>query len=313
MSDDTVACPHCAEPMPKGVPECPACGTLFAAAPAAASTPAPVGRTASADIAERLQALEQWRSTAAALGVELPAVPRWVEARVRRSPDREWIGFLDDVERGARSRSLEALQAWEKRTLARLQRLEAYSIDGRLEREQIEDGAAAARSGEAARALGVVQQVDRVLALKERHLDAARQELERLTELVRDIRALGLVIAYDPKELAEDLEGELRGGRLAPLKQQLRALRLDVVRSLKSSFPKYVASLGEQLAKQRTEGRDVGAQIAELTRSAKAYSEGRPDEAVRRLKVLAEGPTAPPRSGDPRSAGGGPTGPSRTA
>ena len=58
----------------------------------------------------------------------------------------------------------------------------------------MEDALAAARAGEIGRSLAVVQQVDRVVSLKERHLDLARQDLERLTELVRDIRTLGISV-----------------------------------------------------------------------------------------------------------------------
>ena len=105
----------------------------------------------------------------------------------------------------------------------------------------------------------------------------------------------------------------MRGGRLAPLKQQLRALRLDVVRSLKSTFPSYVARYGATLAKERSEGVDVSARIAELARSSKAYAEGRPEEAVRRLRLLAEhGTASDPTGGGARRDSSGPTGPSRT-
>ncbi|MCI4357437.1 MAG: hypothetical protein L3J99_00095 [Thermoplasmata archaeon] len=315
MSDDTAPCPHCAEPMPKGLSECPACGQALSdvAAPTAAKGAGGAENGTSTEVAERLHLLERWRAAAETFGVELPMVPRWVEARARQS-NGEWIGFLDEVEQGARAKTLEALSGWEKRTLGRLQRLESYSIDGRLEREQVEDAVGAARAGEIARGLGVVQQVDRVITLKERHLEAARQELEHLTELVRDIRALRISVPYEPKELAEELEGVLREGRLAPLKQQLRALRLDIVRSLRASLPSYVARYGEFLAAERDHGRDVGASIAELARSAKAYSDGRPEEAVRRLKLLAEDRALPERATSAARPGSvGPTGPSRTA
>jgi hypothetical protein len=302
--------------MPKGLSECPACGEAIGAATAPADrTPTDASENGSStEVAERLHLLERWRAAAETFGVELPTVPRWVETRARKAANGEWIGFLDEVEQGARAKTLEALAGWEKRTLGRLQRLESYSIDGRLEREQVEDAVGAARAGEIARGLGVVQQVDRVIALKERHLEVARQELERLTELVRDIRALKISVPYEPKELAEELESELRGGRLAPLKQQLRALRLDVVRSMKASFPSYVARYGEFLAAERTGGSDVSAPIAELARSAKAYTDGRPEEAVRRLKLLAESHALPDRPTSPaRTAPSGPTGSSRTA
>ncbi|HEV2166091.1 MAG TPA: hypothetical protein VGS23_03805 [Thermoplasmata archaeon] len=316
MSEDTIPCPQCQEPMPKGFPECPACGaSVRAPAQGGEGRARAHGETgAPGEAAERLLLLEKGRTAAELLGVTLPAIPRWVEARIRKSPDREWLELLDEVEKESRAKTLAALTEWEKRTLGRLQHLEAYSIDGRLEREQVEDALSAARAGETGRALSVVQQVDRVIALKERHVDVARQELGRLTDLVRDLRTLGISVSYDPKELSEELEQELRRGRLAPLKQQLRALRLDVVRSLRSTFPSYVARVGGALEKERSNGADAAPRIAELARSAKAYAEGRPDEAVRRLRLLAERGAVPgPTGGNARRGTSGPTGPSRTA
>jgi hypothetical protein len=297
--------------MPRGLAECPACGAAIPpAAPAAPPRSTKPDPAAAAEAAERLTQLERWRTAAETLDVVLPVVPRWVETRIRKEPDAGWIAFLEEVERTARTQMLEALKAWEKRTLGRLQRLESYSIDDRLEREQVEDAVSAARGGEIARSLAVVQQVDRVLSLKERHLDVAREELERLIDLVRDLRALGIDVPYDPKELSDELEGELRAGRLAPLKGQLRALRLEIVRLLKGAFPVYVARYGEHLARERAGGREVTPQIAELVRCSKAYSEGRPDEAVQRLRRLRELPVPPTR--EVEGAARDPVGPYRT-
>ncbi len=297
--------------MPRGLAECPACGAkLRPAAPAAPAKSAKPDPAAAAEAAERLTQLERWRTAAETLNVALPVVPRWVEIRIRREPDAGWIAFLEEVEKTAQAQSLDALRAWEKRTLGRLGRLESYSIDDRLEREQVEDAVSAARGGEVARSLAVVQQVDRVLSLKERHLDVAREELERLIELVRDLKALGIEVPYDPKELSEELEGELRAGRLAPLKGQLRALRLEIVRFLKGAFPGYVARYGEHLVKERDNGHEVTPQIAELVRCSRSYSEGRPDEAVQRLRRLKELPI--PAVGAVDGAARDPVGPYRT-
>ena len=318
MTALTVNCERCGEPMPKGLGECPACGARVVRAPAVVAPPSapPVEEGQEAgEVMNRLRWLDQLSVTAEPLGVEIPAVPKWVAAQIQNHPEGAWLDLLAEVESTARSKTLEALKAWESRTLDRLKHLGSYSIDGRLEREQIDDAMSAGRAGEFARALGVVHQVDRVLALKERHLEAARQDLERLIDLLRELRELGMPVPYDPTELSEDLEEELHEGRLARLKQQLRALRIELVRSLRTSFPTAVSSYGEALVRQRGEGRDVGAAIAELARTARAYSEGRPDEAIRRLRRLSEeqGPARPGAAGGAGPGAGGPTGPSRRA
>ncbi len=314
MVEGTVPCPFCGEPTPPNLGECPACGREFApsgeavAQEAPAGVGAPVARSAE-DIEERLGRLERWREAGEQLGTDVVHPPEWVAARARKRPEEGWGPFLEEVESAALAQVVQRFEEWQREVLARLQRLEAYSIDGRLEREQVEDAVSAARAGEAGRALAVLQQVDRVVALKERHLALARQELERLSELLDDLSALGLPAPFEPKEVARDLEEELRSGRLAPLKQHLRGLRLDAIRSLKSSFPEYVSRVGHSLERGRARGVDVDWEIAELARCAKAYADGRPDEAVRRLRHLAE--TAPPPDG-PAAGASAPTGASRT-
>ena len=157
---------------------------------------------------------------------------------------------------------------------------------------------------ELSQALTTYQQVDRVVALKERHLDQAREELERLVSMFRDMQALGLEPPVEPGEIADDLERELRSGRLAPLKQQLRALRLQALNRLKHAVPEYVSRYGEYLVRERAEGVAVEVEAAELARGAKAFADGHAEEALRRLRILAQ-----VHSIRPGGANGGPTGP----
>jgi hypothetical protein len=121
------------------------------------------------------------------------------------------------------------------------------------------------------------------------------------------MQALRLEPPVDPAEIADDLERELRSGRLAPLKQQLRALRLQAMSRLKASLPDYVSRYGEYLVRERSEGVAVEVESAELARGAKAFVDGHPEEALRRLRILAQihsvGPAAEANAGlDPRGA-----------
>jgi hypothetical protein len=261
------------------------------------------------DIARRLALLRQWSEAAQPLGVTLPQLPAWAEETMRAGIDPEgWAEILHGVERLAQQRLLAALEIWERETRNRLTRLEAYAIDGRLEREQIEDVLHAARSGEVTPALASFRQVDRVLSLKERHLDQAREELERLVSLLRDMQALGLPAPQDPSEVAEDLERELRSGRLASLKQRLRTLRAEALARLESGLRQYVRQYGEYLLQEQAEGANIELEAAELARGAREFAKGRPEDSLRRLRVLSQvhgtGLNRPNRSR--------PTGPDRT-
>ncbi|HEV2429098.1 MAG TPA: hypothetical protein VGV64_04530 [Thermoplasmata archaeon] len=295
--------------MPRGLPECPACGRPVDGAPRSPGRTrdpsSPAARAASAEVARQIARLAQWREAGEPLGVVVPAIPPWVESRARKEAEGPWLDLLHDVERTGQEKVVAALIAWEERTRGRLDRLEAYAIDSRLEREQIEEAVAAGRSGEVGRALASSQQVDRVISLKERHLDQARSDLEQAVNLLRDMRSLGIPTPHDPAEVSEDLELELRRGRLAPLKQQLRSLRLEITRTLKLSFPAYVSRYGDLLTRERSQGASVDREISELAFGARAYAKGRTDEAVRRLRVLSEahGPAPPAPAAGRRPSG----------
>jgi hypothetical protein len=284
MAARSERCRQCGAALPAGAERCPACGLEVARAETAATMPSD-GR--SFELLRRVARLKQWSENVQGLGVTVPTLPAWAEETIRHGPGSEaWVEVVRGVERLAQKRLLAALEAWEKATRNRLTRLEAYSVDSRLEHDQIDDVLHAAHQGELAGALKTYQQVDRVVALKERHLDQAREELERLVSLLRDMEALELDPPVNPADAADELERELRGGHLAPLKQQLRAIRLQAVNRLKTDVPAFISEYGSFLVRERGDGIGVELESGELARAAHSFVRGHPEEALRRLRVL---------------------------
>ena len=326
MADEGHICPHCGAPVPPEALVCPSCRVRLPVtqdpsdSDATNGTPTPSAGTGkprarapgrrtvavvtnpfSTELSRRLNRLAQWAEGCQSLGVDLPHLPAWAEEAARTAPNPEpWAEVVRGIERIAQRRIAAALEEWERRAKARLTRLEAYSVDSRLEREQIEDVLHAARSGDIPQALSTFQQVDRVVALKERHLDQAREELERVIALLKDMQAVGVEVPQDPEEIADDLESELRSGKLASLKQQIRALRLQAVNRLKAGLPKYIAEYGDYLVSERTHGIATELEAIELARGAREFFHGRPEEGLRRLRMLQQQHGYPPgRSGRP--------------
>jgi len=314
MAERLLTCSSCGSPLEPTAQLCPVCHAAVAATKApraertgtngAPSAPArPLLRTAenpfATELNRRLARLAQWSESAEPLGVELPRLPPWAEEAAARSRSPEpWAEVVRGVERLAQRRIAEAFGRWEEQTNARIGRLEAYSVDSRLERSQVEDAVHAAKLGDVAQALATFQQVDRVVALKERHLDQARGDLERLVAFLRDLEELGLMDAGESAEVAAELERELRTGRLAPLKQRLRLLRSRAVAQVSEAFPEYVAQFGDQLAADRRTGAEGDAEAKELAVAARSLVAGRPEEGVHRLRALKEalGLTVPRRA-----------------
>ncbi len=333
MSGKPTSCPNCGSPIEADVLVCPSChlpvvaplspaeaAPPASAAPVRAADPAPVPPSVApaprpphrggarrsptygpatnpfaTELTRRLNRLAQWGEGAQALGVVLPHLPAWAEEAARTAPDPEpWADVIRGIERISQQRLSSAFEEWERRTRARLTRLEAYSVDSRLEREQIEETLQAARTGDIPQALSTFQQVDRVVALKERHLDQAREELERVVALMKDMQALGVEPPQDPAEVADDLERELRAGKLAPLKQQIRSLRLQAVNRLKSGLPRYITEYGDYLLSERAHGIATELEATELARGAREFFRGHPEEALRRLRALQQRHGLPP-------------------
>ncbi len=317
MADALAPCPYCGASIPVDGIVCPVCHRTLD--PARAPPPGdgdgrPSGRAASGrrvaapsnpfggELTRRLSRIAQWAEAAQPLGVEMPRLPGWAEEAARSAPNPEpWAEVVRGIERIAQRRIVTAFEEWEKGTKSRLARLEAYAVDSRLERDQIEDALHAARTGDIAQALASYHQVDRVIALKERHLDQAREELERVVALLKDMQALGVDPPQDPAEVADDLETELRAGKLASLKQQIRALRLQAVNRLKAGLPRYISEYGDYLLEERSHGIATELEAMELAQGAREFFKGRPEDGLRRLRALQQRhgspPSRPPRAG----------------
>ncbi|HTW40546.1 MAG TPA: zinc ribbon domain-containing protein [Thermoplasmata archaeon] len=248
-----------------------------------------------AELSRRLARVAQWAEGAQPLGVQIPQLPDWAEEAARTSWNPEpWAEAVRGIERIAQKRIIAGFEEWQKRTRARLTRLEAYAVDSRLERDQIDDTLHSARTGDIAQALATFQQVDRVVSLKEHHLDQAREELERVVALMRDMQALGVEPPQDPATVEEELESELRAGKLAPLKQQIRTLRLQAVNRLKAGLPRYISEYGDYLLDERAHGIATELEATELARGAREFFRGHPEEGLRRLRALQQTHGVPP-------------------
>jgi hypothetical protein len=315
MAGHQKLCGTCGSPVPEDVLVCPRCHALLSSDPPPENggavarpvpeIPRPPGTSSSAnpfaaELGRRLARVGQWAESAEPLGVELPRLPAWATEAARTAPNPEpWAEVVRGVERLAQRRIVTAFEEWDRREKSRLARLEAYAVDSRLEREQIDDALHAARVGDVAAALATFQQVDRVVALKERHLDQAREELEKIVGLLKDLQALALPLPQDPTEAARSLEEELRAGRLAALKQQIRALRTRTLERLKTAMPKYVADYGDFLLRQRRQGVATEREATELAQGARDVFQGHVEEGIRRLRGLQQthgspsSPTAP--------------------
>jgi len=320
MAKRGVTCPSCGTALPNEARVCTACGTLVPS-PRAAREEDPEeessgragrspGNPFATELNRRLARLAQWAEASEALGIDLPRLPPWAEEAATRSRTPEaWAEVVRGIERLAQRRIVEAFGHWEERTVARIARLEAYAVDSRLERSQVDDAVTAAGSGDLAQALVTFQQVDRVVTLKERHLDQAREELERLVSFLRDVSALGLGDGVEPTKVAEELERELRAGQLVKLKQRMRALHAQAVSRLSTSFAEQVGRFGDRLAAGGRTAARGDPEIRELAIAARAMVLGRPEEGVRRLRGLlenrglGEGSSSGPAASPPEKTG----------
>jgi hypothetical protein len=301
VADEELRCPTCHEPVSETDTRCPHCGAALDALPErpppsavrieapAGARPVPAAKEAGVppDLARRFSKLQQWAEMVEPLGLTLPVLPRWAEEAARRVYDHDrWADVLTGVERLAQNQILASLEEWQRDVRTRLTRLEAYSVDSRLERDQMDDAVHFAKTGDISRALTAYQQVDRVISLKERHLDTAREELESVVSLLRDMAGLGLKVPSDPNELGQELERELRSGRLASLKQQLRVLRAQAIDEVQRELPGFVSRYGDFLQEERMQGTPVETEMAELGRGARLFAQGHGEEALHRMRRL---------------------------
>lgn len=312
MVEGAHRCAVCGSHLPPEARTCPVCDApVRAAPPPAVAPPTPAAPLSGNEIDRRIARLAQWDEEARMLGVQLPVLPAWAEPFAHADEDRGgWAQVLRGIERVAQRRVVEALEGWEEKTRARLVRLEAYSVDSRLEREEIDEVLHAARVGEIQRAVTGYVRVDRVVALKERHLDRAREELERLVEMFRDMPPLGLTPPQAADELSATLEQELRRGQLAALHSRLRELRATAAVQLRLELPGLITRIGDALSRERAKGRKVDPEAATLARAAREFARGRFEESLHHLRR-----TGVPGGGalrEPRSTGSA-TEPTRTA
>ncbi len=309
MSNHGWTCGQCGRSVEAGRTACPGCG-----APRPATRPAsPPERTAAASTArpvragapggalvDRMEQLVQWADAARPLGVQLPALPSWSQDAAARSEHPElWVEAVTRAEQESRKRCSELVDRIYDRLAPRLVRLEAYSVGTRLEREQLEEAARSVRTGDVASALWTIPQLERVIVVKERHLDQARDDLERLLTLLRDLDAIGVRSAGDPASLARELESDLRSGQLATLRQRLRTLRSRAADGLTAALPGYVGRLGDRLLIERGRGLSNDADTRDLAEGARRVLDGRVEEGARLLRRL----------GAPRGILAGPSGP----
>ncbi|MFZ0830826.1 MAG: hypothetical protein WAN40_06785 [Thermoplasmata archaeon] len=301
MADEDLRCPSCHDRVSATDTRCPHCGAALdvlperpppvavrVEVPTGARTPPSAREPAvSPDLARRFSKLQQWAEVVEPLGLTLPVLPRWAEEAARRTSDHDrWADVLKGVERLAQNQILAALEEWQRDVKTRLTRLEAYAVDSRLERDQMDDALHFAKTGDISRALTAYQQVDRVITLKERHLDTAREDLESVISLLRDMVGVGLTVPNEPEELGRELERELRSGRLASLKQQLRALRAQAMEQVQRELPGFVSRYGDFLQEERLQGTPVETEIAELGRGARLFAQGHGEEALHRMRRL---------------------------
>ncbi|MCI4347390.1 MAG: hypothetical protein L3J97_02070 [Thermoplasmata archaeon] len=323
MADEDVRCPTCHERVSLDDERCPHCGAALDAIPpgpspaavrveVAGSPRSPAGSVTgkeppvAPDLARRFSKLQQWAEMVEPLGLTLPVLPRWAEEAARRASDHDrWADVLQGVERLAQNQILSSLEEWQRDVRTRLTRLEAYAVDSRLERDQMDDALHFAKAGDISRALTAYQQVDRVITLKERHLDTAREDLESVISLLRDMAGVGLTVPQDPDELNRDLERELRSGRLASLKQQLRALRSQAMEGVQRELPAFISRYGGYLKDERMQGNPVETEIAELGRGARLFAQGHSEESLHRMRRLLQmHGSAPSRTSRPPTARG---------
>ncbi len=297
-------CPNCGRDVPAGSVACPTCGRhRDDPGNAAVSATAPSGRTRatesgepgnrpaapspSAELARRLGHLVEWADAARPLGIELPRPPTWAEEAAGRTDHPEvWEKAVHHLELEARRQVNAAFERMRERIGPRIARLKAYSVDTRLEHDQLEEAMHAARAGELAVALSAFQQVDRVVALKERHLEQARDDLERLLALLHDLEAIGVDASERASAISSELEADLRAGRLAVLRQRIRAVRAKAVEALRAALPGYVARLGDRLVLEQEAGVPTDAEAAELAEGARRVLAGRWEEGVRLLRRI---------------------------
>lgn len=300
MSDQAWRCEECGAPNGAGAARCTRCGTDRPRAGSNASGRAEsspgallpsrgrgTGAPTPEDLLRRVDRLAQWADAARPLGLELPRCPSWTPEAIAHAETTEpWAEALGRLEQEARHRADRQFREVLDRLAPRLTRLEAYSIETRQEREQVDEASRAARSGDLALALWMFPQVDRVVAVKERHLEQTRAELERLLGFLHDVEAIGLGGPERSGPLASELEAELRAGHLSALRQRARQARALAAETVRAALAGYVAKLGDRLVLEHQRGLATGPAARDLAEGARRVLEGQTEEGVRLLRRI---------------------------
>lgn len=310
MTKGLPSCPACGAPVPRDASTCPACkaalppqvktegeGTqeLQALMAKATGSESRTSRSAkgkkspglSPRVQERFQRLVVWQEGAKRLGVEIPLLPGWAkEAAAEDQNEERWEEVLRGVERVAHVDITKALETWHHETAARLTRLEAYDIPSPNEKKNLLEVGRATRAGDLDRALELYQKVDRVVTLKERALDQARDDVESLGVLIADMRTMGLPLPADDPNIMGRLEADLRKGKVGETRAQVAELKEKAHASLIGALPPIVNAAAEKAAVDKAEGKDVSADVGLLARSARALRKGQPEEALRGVVKL---------------------------
>ncbi|MGI0151794.1 MAG: zinc ribbon domain-containing protein, partial [Thermoplasmata archaeon] len=286
-------CPTCGEPLAPGVRTCPVCSLLKApereSLLGAAGVPTEDGET---EVWEaRLARLRGWVEAGPLLGVTIPDFPAWAEDIARESfkdpGDRtRWQAALREVEAAASERLLASVEVGFHRIEERIQNLNAYSVDTGLESDGVREAITALPRGDPDELLAAYKRLDRVVSLKERHLEQARSDFAEVTELLRTTHALGITAQTDPEEIQKEFEAELRKGKLVPLKQWLRRIRSEAQAAAQSAGPEKVRLIGRSIADAKGRGEEISSDAGSLARAARAFATGDTEVAVRALAEI---------------------------
>jgi len=308
--DTVTRCPSCGRAIFHSGSPCPACGASFTPSPTA-GRPSPaqefealLHEAASRGVSERegsrgptpqlsphlqelFERLDRWREGALRLGVQIPVLPPWARRAAASDGDEDrWEDILQKVERQARTDLTRALEAWQRETAARLTRLEAYEIPSPNERKLLVQVSRWVRSGDLTQALELYPRVDHIVSLKERALDEAREGLEALGVLLADMRTLGLSIDAADLGRLERMEIDLRHGKVGETKASVADIRERILRTLPAELRRMAENLGELVAQEKLQRREVGPKVQLLVRALLALREQRFEEALRHLVNL---------------------------
>jgi Asp-tRNA(Asn)/Glu-tRNA(Gln) amidotransferase C subunit len=295
VAETVRTCPTCGEPLPPGSRVCPVCSLLKTPARAALIVTAPSPAAGDEDGEDevweaRLNRLRGWAEAGPVLGVVVPDLPAWAEEFSREPAERRrWQKALRELEAAAQERVLTAVEERLQQIEERIRVLTSYSVDSRLETEGVREALAAVPRGDPDELIAAYRQLDRVVSLKERHLEQARTDLEELMEFLAEVKELDLGAVPDPVSVEREFDSELRKGRLVPLKQWLRRIRSEAQSEARAAGPARVRSIGRTLAEAKARGEEVGAASAALARAARAFSKDETEAAVHALAEIPEG------------------------